>query len=544
MKRLQRFVTNMLADNRMRRDYERPATINDVDPNYEILNQYNLGDAKDPSKKPRSRQQIYGMWTLMMADPQISEAMGLHVTAALGGHETNGDTIFISPHPRVRGKGRRASELRKKVEAEAKHIAPILNRNAFSLCLRAITFGDSYGRIYSDSRIGVYGLSVNRSTTPSLIMPFEQGDKTIGFHALEDESTDKAITKLTPKQLLRVKMPRTLEVPQVTLDVWKNNKVLVHDIRSNCPVLPSEVGGSFLYPIEEPWKDVTISRVGLNNQQIADSVRQAFLSMNMEGMPPAQQKKYRRGLETILSNYRNRIEEAFKGGEALHGTQYHILPQWSEKQIVQSVGDLSQRNSPLNDSTLMLNLRRLAGGLGMDLSLIGWADMLAGGLGDGAAFYTSAQIMRRSTLIRQALIDAGNHLMSIHWGLKYDEYFKEDQYPWQFDFYSDQNAAATQALSNKQNRANTTMMTTQAIMALKELGLGREVNQLILEDDLGMDMDRATKVAEALDKKADAEAATLHGEGATPQAGQDDDQSQGDDEGLPDDEGWDDDDEE
>lgn len=143
----------------------------------------------------------------------------------------------------------------------------------------------------------------------------------------------------------------------------------------------------------------------------------------------------------------------------------------------------------------MVNLRRLAGGLGIDLALMGWADMLAGGLGDGAAFHTSAQIMNRSMLIRQAIIDALNHLMSIHWGIKYGEHFDSKEYPWQFDFYSDQNAAASQALNNKQNRANTTTIQVQAIQMIKELGLDKETAQLVLEDEMGYDMAMAEKIA-------------------------------------------------
>ncbi|WP_230657784.1 hypothetical protein [Psychrobacter sp. I-STPA10] len=499
--KIQKFLANMLTDNRIAQQHDKSASIHDVDRNYELLNQQGLGNIHHKDNKPRTRQQIYTMWDLMLKDPQIGEALGLHVTAALGGHESTGDTIFITPHERVRGKGRRAEDLRKKVEREEKTIGPLLNRYAFALCRQAIVYGDSYARIYSDNRRGVYDLMNNRHTAPPLIMPFEQGGKTIGFHALEDEDKQRTIAKLNPSQLLRVKMQRVDIVPQVPLQVWQDSKILTYDIQSDCPLLPADVGGSFLYQIEEPWKDVTIARAGLNNQQIADSVRQAFLTMNMEGMPPAQQKKYKAALEKMLINYRDKVEEAFEGGEALYGTQYHVMPQWGEKQILQSVGDLSQRSTPLNEGTLMVNLRRLAGGLGIDLSLIGWADMLAGGLGDGAAFYTSAQIMRRSTMIRQALIDAYNHIMSIHWGIKYGEYFKDGEYPWAFDFYSDQNAAATQALNNKQNRANTTMMTLQTVAMLKETNMGKEVNQLILEDDLGMDMAQAEKIAEAIEPK-------------------------------------------
>ena len=491
-------MATFLIDERRGKESAVTGTINDVNAQYEAMNQMELGTFASKDKMPRTRQQIFTMWEIMQKDPQIAEALSLHVTAALGGHETTGDMIFITPHERVRGKGRRAKELRERVEREARHIAPLINRYAFSLARQAIGFGDSYARIYTDDKKGVVGLMNNRHTFPPLIMPFEQAGATVGFHALEEEDRERSIAKLTPKQLLRVRMPRIETVPQMAMQVWQDKKTLIYDKRSDNPILPAEVGGSFLYPIEEPWQDVTISRAGLNNQQIADSVKQAFLTINMEGMPPNQQKKYRKSIIDMLTGYRNQIEDAFKGGEALYGTKYHILPQWSDKQILQSVGDLSQRNMPLNENLLMLNLRRLAGGLGIDLSLMGWADMLAGGLGDGAAFHTSAQIMRRSTLIRQACIDAFDHLMTIHWGIKYGEYFDSKEYPWQYDFYSDQNAAATQALNNKQNRANTTTVQAQAIQMLKDLGLDKETIQLILEDGMGYDIDLADKIATSI----------------------------------------------
>lgn len=507
-------LASFLIDDRQARMSEQMPTIDDVDRSYEATNPFELGTFHHKAKQPRTRRQIYTMWEIMQADPQVSEALSLHVTAALGGHESTGDMIFITPNDHIREGGRRATDLRKKVEREAKHMAPLINRHVFSLARQAIAYGDSYARIYTDERRGVLDLMNNRFTQPSLIMPFEQAGRTIGFHALEDEDKQRTIAKLSLEQMLRVKMPRIENTPQMALDVWQDRTTLVYDLRTDNPILPSEVGGSFLYPIEDAWRDVTISRAGLNNQQIADSVKQAFLTLNMEGMPAKQRQGYISSLTKMLKSYRDQIQDAFDGGEALYGTKYHVLPQYGEKQVVQSVGDLSQRVAPLNEGILMINLRRLAGGLGMDLSLIGWADMLAGGLGDGAAFHTSAQVMRRSMLIRQACIDAFNHLMSVHWGIKYNEWFEPQDYPWQFDFYSDQSAAATEMLNNKQNRANTLAIVAQSLAGLRELGFDKETNQLMLEDVFGADINLAERVAAGLSARPAEEQGGLMGQEA------------------------------
>lgn len=495
-------LANFLINHRENSHQGNIPSIQDVNKNYDVFTQWELGTYHHKDTPLRTRKQIYSKWQLMQADPQIAEALSLHVTAALGGHETTGDMIFISPSESVRGKGERARTLRKKVEIESKRMTPILNRNAFSLARQAIAYGDSYARIYLNDK-GVIDLVNGDYTAPPLILPFEQGGRTIGYFVMEEEKLDKAMAKLEIHQLLRMKMARIERVPQVSLASWTDERLIGVDIQSDMPIMPSMVGGSFLYPVERAWDDAMISLMGLNNQQIADSVKQAFLTVNMDGMPPNQQKKYKEGLVKTLQNYRDQIREAFKGGEALYGTKYHVLPTWGDKQNIQPVGDLAQRTAPLSTETLMINLRRIAGGLGLDLSLIGWADMLAGGLGDGASFHTSAQIMRRSMLIRQALIDAFNHLMSLHWGVKYNEYFYDGDYPWQFDFYSDQSAAATEALNNKQTRMNTVALIAQSLTALREVGLKKDSVRVILEEVGGLDTEQAEKLAQDLGDKPD-----------------------------------------
>lgn len=491
-------LSSLLGAMRENQHQEKTPDIRQIS-NGDAWEHYLLYDLGAEQETPRTRKQIYTLWRTMQKDPQIAEALSLHITAALGGHETTGDVIFIAPSSHIQGAGRRAKELRQKVAKEAKLITPIINRHAFTLARQAVGYGDSFARIYTNSS-GVVGLLNNEYTDPTLIQAFEQAGKTVGFLALENTKTARSITRLNAMQMLRIKMPRTEMVEQALPAVVMDNKHLLYETGADAPVLPSLVGGSFLYPVESAWKDSMISLTGLNNQQIADSVKQAFLTVNMDGMTPDHQEVYTKSLTRTLINYKDKIKNAFTNQETLYGTQFHILPTWGDKQTVTSLGDFASRQAPLSPETLMVNLRRVAGGLGLDLSLVGWADMLAGGLGDGAAFHTSAQIMRRSMLIRGALIDGFNHLMSIHWGLKYNEFFKDGDYPWVFEFYSDQGAATTEALTNKQMRMNTLTIQAQALQALKEVGLSKESVKLLLADIGGLDNDKAELLADDLDK--------------------------------------------
>lgn len=470
-----------------------------LDPNYEFMEPFALGAYETAETRRRSRMQIYTTWLQMQRDPTIAAALTLHVTAALGGHESRGDTVFITPSDQVRsGTGSRAKELAKLVEQEARIITPMLNAIAFTVCRKAVGFGDDFVRVYSQAGKGITGLLCDDTTAAYRIQAFERGTETVGYHILEENEWQRVITKLTTVQMARMKMPRITPVPQHPILPGVQKRMLDIDDMGQLPVVPSKVGGSFLYDAEEPWRNVVLCLSAMNSQQIADAVKQAFLTVDMSGMPPDQRKKYRQGLTSVLQKHKDTIKGAMEGGEAVWATQWHVLPVFGDKQVLNPVGDMAQRTGQISPETFMVNVRRMTGALGMDMSLLGWADMLAGGLGDGAAFHTSAQVMQRSILIRQAFTALVNWIFNLHMGVKYGQQYDLNNLPWKVDFYSDVSAAATESLTNRQTRMNSMMLTAQSLAAIKEVGLKGDAVLLLLEDIGGFDTDKARLLADAL----------------------------------------------
>lgn len=491
----------MLSDRR-NAQVENLASVNDVNPIYQAIEPFALGTYETKETKRRHRKEIYTQWQRMSTDPSLAEALSLHVSAALGGHEARGDVVFMVPSERVRGEGKYAKEVRRKVERRQKILEPLINKIIFKVCRDAVVYGDAYVRPYGQKGVGLIDVVCNEYTFPPLIQSFEQGGRTIGYHAFESKDWERVVTKLTRVQMLRLKMPRMTHVPQIdTVQGLIRARILHADNQADLPIVPSPVGGSFLFEAEEPWQNVHLTLAGLNSQQIADAVRQMFLSVDMSGMPPEQQKKYKAGLKSIITKHEAHVKDALMGGEAIWQTQWHVLPSWGEKQVLNPLGDIAgQRTAPINTEYLMTNIRRMMGAVGSDPSMVGWADMLAGGLGDGAAFHTSAQIMRRSIMIRQCVSQMLNELVDLDWGYAYDEVFDPNDRPWSFEFYSDQSAAASEMLTNKQTRFNSLALAAQAIMTVKELGLDKESNQMLFEDIGGMDVEKAEKLAASLDK--------------------------------------------
>ncbi|GAA5003276.1 hypothetical protein GCM10023206_06800 [Acinetobacter puyangensis] len=466
------------------------------------LNPFSLGTFETKDNKKRTRMEIYSKWEKMLRFAPISEAMGIHVTAALGGDATTSQQVFITPAQRLRGGGGTINKAQlEKLEKRIKPMEKLINKHIVKICRDAIGFGDGYTRVYGTKGMGIVDLMANEFTYPPLIQAYEQVNKTVAYQALDYKNWQKVVSKLNMIQMLRLKMPRISHVPQYhASDSFFNIKTLQVDNINEAPIVPAPVGGSYCADVEPFYDNIILALSTMNSQQIADAVNQVFLSVNMSAMPPAQRDAYKNGLNTMMRDHEKFVRDALEGGDSIWNTKYHFLPTNNEKQILNTLGDLKgQRTSPINTETLMINIRLLMGGLGLDPSMVGWADMLAGGLGDGSAFHTSAQIMRRSMMQRQATMDFVNQILALDWGYAYNEEFNEtNDYPWKIEYYSDQSAAMTEAITNQQQRMNNLMLKAQAIASLKDLGLSEETITRLLERDGGMDYDEAIKLAKDL----------------------------------------------
>ncbi|MFV5348613.1 hypothetical protein [Acinetobacter soli] len=503
MSKLGNFLSTAFGKRNVELQTQTNASIENVNQVYENFAPYSLGTYYSKDLIQRDRKQIYTIYKIMQKDPTIDAALNLLVTAALGGHESRGEVIFISPADHIRGDGLHAKELRKMVEAESKHLQYLINSVIFAFARYGITYGDSYARTYFKDGIGLHHIICDERVEPPLIQSYEQAGITVGYHALEiSEYETQYIAKLNRRQMIRMKMQRISPVPQYRMDRVYNPRTLEIDDISQTPVIPAAIGGSFLQNVESAWREVILNFTALNTQQIADSVKTAFMTIDVSGMPIDNRKKYKDSFQKALLNHHEKVKDALSGGDPIWATNWMVMPTWGDKQVMTPLGDIAQRNSPLSMELVMTHLRRAVGNLGLDISLLGWADMLAGGLGDGAAFHTSAQVMQRSALIRQAISEPLIDLIIMHFAYKYKKVFTRADLPFKIEFYSDISAAATEALNNKNTRANTLMMSTQSIAALKELKLNRESNHMLLTEYLGMDDAKADLLTTSIEDSA------------------------------------------
>ena len=176
----------------------------------------------------------------------------------------------------------------------------------------------------------------------------------------------------------------------------------------------------------------------------------------------------------------------------------HWLPTYSGgKQSVQiqalnsGGGTGGGRSGNYTIEDVMFHAKMLCGGLGIDISQLGFADVLSGGLGEGGFFRNSVQSAERSRVIRAALIDFFNHIIDVHLMVKYGRTFQPADRPWQVSFYGTISAMEAERTKTQLDAANTGMVLAQLFGMLRDAGLKENALQHFMERVLRMDTDDA-----------------------------------------------------
>ena len=447
------------------------------------------------SKIARQRQLIYEKWAFMESDAICSSALMLLVTAALGGNEKNGQMVFIEKNPEFHTDKR----MLKLADEIAKDLEPIINRDIFKICYTGAAFGDSYARIYSEDRTGLVDLYTDELVRPPLVQPFDRGSRTVGYAVYVGP---KNFERLDVSQLGRFKMPRTSWVPQTGVVEKSMRIALTENDLDALPIMPSMAGGSLLYNAEKSFDDLHQSLLGLVGQRWMDSVDEQIVTLNMENMTKDQQDRFLKNIVEMLKKSKKIAQDAVKRNQPVLERIRHIIPVFNEKQVTQigpANGGSSGRAGNISIEDIMIHAKLLSASIGVDISMLGFADQLGGGLGEGGFFRTSVQSAQNSRIIRAAAVGYINHLIDIHCLAKYGFVFPENKRPYRVNFYGSISALEEERQRTRTEAMNSALLLVQAIQQFKEAGATKEQMQVFLTKELLMDEADANLYAKIVD---------------------------------------------
>lgn len=437
----------------------------------------------------RTRSQIYTKYNFMVNDGLINTALRLKVQMALGGHETTGETIFLEPKPEI-------SPSDKKLVEELAPLVQMFNDSAHSMCFNAAGFGDAYARIYTEPKVGIVAFD-HETLWPPLVQPYEELGRTVGYVVSYGE---KLQTHMDHLGIVRLKMPRMQQIPQMRV-IENAQKINIEalDITKMVP-LPALVGGSMLSAAEFDFDNLYAAIRGLTGQRVAASIDETIIAANMADMTAAQQVKHKENLRKMFTEMKDRAEEQVKSGIYSTARHFHVLPVWGDKQLTQISSMQGAANSGVgaNIDDVMFHAKKLGGTMGIDISMIGFADLLTGGLGDGGLNRTSASAAESARMIRTAYTRMANDAIDRHMLAKYGDCWPDAKRPYTINFYGSIAALEGDKQASAERAMNKAAIMLQAFAQMRDLGLDQKANEHILAKQMELDQDAAELYAKAL----------------------------------------------
>ena len=113
-------------------------------------------------------------------------------------------------------------------------------------------------------------------------------------------------------------------------------------------------------------------------------------------------------------------------------------------------------------------MKRLGGALGVDPSLLGFGDMLSGGLGDGGFFRVSVLAAVKANLIRAAIRDGLNQICQIHCAYRYGKVYVPGTEPWSIRFNSVSSAIEREEVETQEKLAGIAGGIVQVLAAVDQ----------------------------------------------------------------------------
>lgn len=437
----------------------------------------------------RTRAQIYTKWQFMIGEGMINTALRQHVQMALGGHETTGETIFIEPKPDAK-----ANEL--KFVKELATITNALNKIAHQVCFNAAGFGDAYARIYTQPGKGVVAHDIDSMLSP-LVQPYEMLGKTVGYVV---STGPKLQTKMDHLKIVRMKMPRMMMIPQMKVIENAQKINLEAETFEEMVPLPSTAGGSFLDASEEDFDNLYAAVRGLVGARISGSIDENLIAVNMSDMTKEQGEKYKANVVKMLKAMKDRAEEQVRSGIYSTSRHFHMLPVYNDKQLTQvsSFQGATVSGTATNIDDVMFHAKKLGGTLGIDISNIGFADLLTGGLGDGGLNRTSSQAAERARIIRTAFTQFVNDYADRHMLAKYGWCWSDEDRPYNVNYFGSIAALEAEQQATQEKAMNRAAILVQVLAQFKDMGWPKKAVAHLLTKEMQMDQDTAEVYAQAM----------------------------------------------
>ncbi|HHI6052303.1 TPA: phage portal protein [Escherichia coli] len=399
---------------------------------------------------PGERLQKYNILETMAKSPTISTALNIHIAHALAPSKKTGQAFILSP------KDGSDAEAVSRCEELTADLGAMINDGLPSWAMIMAIFGVSYVRPYAEQGRGITGIESSYYTLPHFVQEFYRGSQLVGFsgdYILDTHSLRRVITE--PWNLVSMKNPYwTPQHKVIPVSYGTKGYSLLSD-QADKPLMETQnYGTSFLEYSYEPYLNLCASLAALKSTRNNAAKIDRLIALTTNTLDPVNAANYTRGVSQALKRHSDLVAQRSINANVIPTVLNHLIPVMGDGKNGITIDTQSIPADISGIEDVMFHLRQLAASLGIDATMLGWADQMSGGLGEGGWQQTAIQAALRANWIRQAAQRTIYRLLDIHLAYKYGKVYTETNRPYDVQFNSMNTAIQEEENRELDARAN------------------------------------------------------------------------------------------
>ncbi|ELB2110193.1 hypothetical protein QNZ63_004364 [Vibrio parahaemolyticus] len=445
-------------------------------------------------KLPKDRFMLYPILKEMAEDSTIDAALNLHLGHALSVSNDNGMAVYLHPTDEKYAEyvGRLNREL----------LAPI-NENLMNWTYSTLVYGVNYVRPYTQEGVGITHFEANYYTLPNQIREYERSGELAGFTAeyLQTRANGEQVRLAEPWALIPLKMPiwrPDMDVPPVNYTGQRYS--LYDDAYSRMPIETQNYGTSILLTCFEAWSMLRQSIAALGASRVNASLIDRMVAVNTDGLDAAGAAEYINMVADQMKQDRQEVVDRSRKLGFIPTVINTLLPFMGGAKGGLQIDTFTTDPNISHIEDIMFHLKRLAGTLGVDPSMLGFGDLLSGGLGEGGFFRASIQSALRANQIRAAVVKFVKRAIDIHTIYRDGKVWNDNDMPFEIRFNSLNTAIEQEKADAMESQANyaTMLATVLDLIEQSPIGKSEKLKNHLYTSVIGLDSELAKEVISEL----------------------------------------------